>query len=278
MILELTASPQVQRYQVRTTSAVQVAQMKLENEVLYMLEQRVLGKNEQGYLLQIDVLNSTQRATDLFNRVLADVSQVSNSLVLQTNEHGHLLRVENQAEVQRKWKELRPIMRARYASEPAVFPFLDAFEQQLAVPGSMEANLQTKGVHSALLTGLYGQSFSTEPLVSLYTIPGFFNELDLPLVLATRAEETTDDTTLALISRVGSLDADKFPAQDFRRMMRSIVDDYTFAVALEIDCQAHFALNRYTGVILRSHQQLRAEVPGVYHNSIAHEIFSQPVV
>ncbi|NML65115.1 hypothetical protein HHL22_07835 [Hymenobacter sp. RP-2-7] len=257
-------------------SAVQVAQMKFENELLYVVELRVLGENEHGYLLQVDVQHSTQQATDLFSRVLADVNQVSSSLVLQADAHGRLVEVKNQAEIQRKWQAASPAIRARYASEPAVQPFLDTFEQQLALPGSMEVNLRTKGVHSALLAGLYGQAYATEPVVSHHVIPGFFNELDLPLLLATQAEEAADDAAIVLISRTGSLDTAAFSNQDFRRLIRGIVDDYTFDVALEIDCQAHFALHRHTGALLRSRQHLRAEVPGVYHNSITHEIFPHP--
>lgn len=274
MVLELLAP--TQRYQIRTTSAVQVAQMKFENELLYVVEQRLLGRNERGYLLQVEILHATQRATDLFSRVLADVNQASSKLVLQTDQRGRLLQVENQAEVQRKWQAIGPAIRARYADEPAVQPFLDAFGQQLAVPGSMEANLQTKGVHGALLAGLYGQELGSEPTLTQLTIPGFFNELDLPLQLATHAEAAADDATIILVSRTGSLDAARFAEQDFRRLMRGIVDDYTFAVALELDCQAHYALHHQTGALLRARQQLRAEVPGVYHNSIAHEIFPHP--
>lgn len=276
MVLKLLASPQPQRYQVRTSSAVQVAQMKFENELLYVVEQQVLGENEHGYLLQVDVQHSTQRATDLFSRVLADVNQASSSLVVQADTHGRLVEVKNQAEVQRKWQAVSPAIRARYASEPAVQPFLDTFEQQLAVPGSMEVNLRTKGVHSALLAGLYGQAYTTEPVVNSHIIPGFFNELDLPLLLATQAEEAADDAAIVLITRTGSLDTANFSSQDFRRLIRSIVDDYTFAVEVNVDYQAHFAVHRHTGVLLRSRQHLQAEVPGVYHNSVTHEIFPHP--
>ena len=277
-MLELTLVGQAQRYQVRTTTAVQVAQMKFENELLYVVEQRVLDKSANGYMLQIDILHATQKAEDLFSRVLADANQATRRLVLQTDLCGRLLRVENQADVLHQWEAVRKAVRAKYAAEPTVLPFLDSFEQQLAVPGSMEANLREKGVHGALLAGVYGQEFGSKPVRSKRQITGFFNELDLPLVLATTAVGADDPTApgAVAVTATGTLDEEAFAATEFRRLMRGIVDDYTFPVDLDLECEARHVVDARTGALLRSAQRLVAEVPGVYHNRVTHDIFPQP--
>ncbi|RZK27440.1 MAG: hypothetical protein EOO63_13385, partial [Hymenobacter sp.] len=114
IVLELTSIGRPQRYQVRTTTAVQVAQMKYENELLYVVDYTVLRKNERGYVVQLEVQHAAQQATDLFSQVTADLNQASKKLVLQTDAHGNLLRVENQAEIVRAWQALRQPLLDKY--------------------------------------------------------------------------------------------------------------------------------------------------------------------
>ncbi|RZL01274.1 MAG: hypothetical protein EOO62_23425 [Hymenobacter sp.] len=281
MVLDLLVTDLAQRYQVRTTTAVQVAQMRVENELLYVVEQRILAKNEHGYLLQLDVLNATQKATDLFSRVTAEVNQATRRLVLQINEQGRLLQVKNQSEVLQQWQAMQAAIRAKHADEPTVQPFLDAFAQQLAVPGSMEPNLRDKGIYGALLPGVYGQDYHPQvPVLTKRCITGFFHELDLPLVLATTAEPAPADAsplgTAVQVTTTATLDEEAFAATDFRRLMRSLVDDYRFPVDLTLNYQAQHLFDARTGVLLRSQQYLVAEVPGVYHNALTHELLPQP--
>ncbi|WP_046243795.1 hypothetical protein [Hymenobacter terrenus] len=278
LVLHLTAFGQPRRYQVRTTTAVQVGAMKFENELLYVVEQTVLGNNERGYLLQIDVVHAIQQATDLFSRVTADLNQATRRLVLQTDLHGQLLRVENQPEVLRAWQAMRKAVQAKYAAEPTVRPYLDAFEQQLAVPDSMAPNLRNKGLYGALLPKVYGQAYAKEPVHSRQQISGFFHDIDLPLTVATTAQPTEETAfqDAVQVTATASLDAESFAATDFRRLMRSIVDDYKFPVDLTLTHRANHLLAARTGELLRSQQQLAAEVPGVYLNRITHDVFPQP--
>lgn len=278
LLLKLPAGGPPQRYQVRTTTAVQVADRQFANELLYVVDYAVLSQNAQGYVVQIEVLHAIQQATDLFSRVTADLGQASRKLVLQTDPHGNLLRVENQPEVVQAWQALRQPLRAKYSAEPAVQPFLDAFEQQLAVPGSMEANLRHKGVYGALLPGIYGAYHPETPLLTKQQIKGFFHELDLPLQLATTATVAAElPPGTVQLHTTAQLDGDLFPETDFRRLMRSIVDDYTLPVALQLTYTAQHVLAAHPGGIVQAQQYLKAEVPGVYHHTVTHEVFPQPV-
>jgi hypothetical protein len=80
-----------------------------------------------------------------------------------------------------------------------------------------------------------------------------------------------------LLAVTAEVDDEAFARDEFRRLMRSIADDYTLPVALQLDYAAQHALATDTGYLLRSQQRLVAEVPGVYHNTITHEVFPQPV-
>ncbi|RZL11004.1 MAG: hypothetical protein EOO62_12650 [Hymenobacter sp.] len=260
---------------------MQVAQMQFANELLYVVDYTVLRKNEQGYVVQIEVVNAMQKATDLFSRVTADLSQASRKLVLQTDAHGQLLHVENQPEILRAWEALYPALQAKYSADPTIKPYLEAFGEQLAVPGSMEDNLRDKGVCGALLLAVYGQVYHQgTPLLTKRQIRGFFHEFDLPLQLATTAisvPELLPAPTTVLLNATARVDDEAFAEADFRRLMRSIVDDYTFPVALQLEYTAQHALAANTGHLLRSQQRLAAEVPGIYQNTVTHEVFPQPV-
>ncbi len=280
LVLELTAFGTPRRYQVRTTTAVQVAQMRFANELLYVVDFTALGRNAQGYVLQLDVLNAMQKADDLFSRVTADVNQATRKLVVQTDPQGNLLRVENQPEIVRAWEAIRKPLLAKYAAEPGVQPFLAAFEQKLAEPGSMENNLREKGLCGALLTGAYHQPYGHEPVLTRRCISGFFNDIDLPLLVATTATvappSPAQPQDAIVVSATASVDEAAFAATDFRRLMRGIVDDYTFAVDLQLTHGAEHLIDARTGELLRSRQQLSAEVAGIYHNTVTHEVFPQP--
>lgn len=268
-------------YHIRTTVAIQVGAMKFENELLYVVAQQVRAKNAQGYLLEITVQHAMQKAEDLMSRVVADVNQASRQLVVQTDAHGNLLRIENQPAILQEWQTLRPALCDKYADTPAVQPFLDTFGQQLAVPGSLEPNLRHKGVLGALLTGLYGYPFGPQlpPVQTTRTVAGFFNDLDLPLRLSSAQAPPPDAgptaVTAAYVATTGVLDAEAFAADPFRRLIRDIVDDFKFPVNLEIDCTAAHTFEQTSGGLLHSRQVLRAEVPGVYYNSTTHEVLAQ---
>lgn len=280
-VLQLTGVGQPRRYQVRTTTAVQVGQTKMENELLSVVECTLLGKNERGYVLQMEVLHAVQKNVDLFTQVAADVNLATRTLVLQTDPYGRLLRVENQPAVLRAWEGMRKTIQAKYATQPTVRPFLDAFEQQLATPGSLEPGLRDKGVHGALLVGVYGQPYHPQaPALTKRTIAGFFHDIDLPLVVGTtaRAGERTALLDTVQVTATATLDGDVFAATDFRRLMRSLVDDYKFPVDLELDHAADHLLDSQTGALLRSQQRIRAEVPGIYHNAVTYDVFPQPAL
>lgn len=277
-VLELTLLHRPLRYHVRTATAVRVGSMQLENELLYVAEQTLLDRTPVGYLLQVEVLHAMQKAEDLFSRVTADVNQASRRLLLRTNAHGQLLRVENQPELVQQWQQLYPSLRTKYAQEEAVGPFLRAFDQQIQQPGSLEANLRYKGLYGALLPGFYGHTYGrAAPIEEIRCIPAFFNTLDLPLRLRTTEQPLSADQAstfpqaLRLIT-TGKLDADAFATADFRRLLRTVADDPTYPVDLTVDYEQEHLVDKLTGLLLASEQILKAEVSGLYHNAITHHV------
>lgn len=255
--------------------------MKFENELLYVVEQQLHPSQAAGYVLEINVRHSMQKAEDLMSRVVADANQASRRLLVQTDPHGNLLRVENQAQVQAEWQLLREPLLKKYAAQPEVKPFFEAFGQQLAIPGSLEPNLRHKGVLGALLPGLYGYAYGPQESAVLTSrcITGFFNTLDLPLRLTSRqgppAEAAPIGPGTLHVATTGVLDDAAFAHQDFRRLIRDLVDDFKFPVNLEIDCTEFHTFDTASGTLRHARQVLRAGVAGIYHNSTIHDVVVQ---
>lgn len=277
LLLKAGVAPVV--HEVATTVAVQVGPTRFTNSSHALVRQTLLSKSATDYLVGVDIVEATQQATDLFSRVTADINQLSRQLVLRADTQGRLTEVANRPDLLQQWVRLRPALAQKYADQPSVAPFLEAFEQQLALPGTLELSIVNKGLYGALFPGLYGQALSaTNGVESQRELLNFFNQLPLPLLLTTVASPAPADMPGAAIqlTTTGRLDESRFDKRAFERMMRDIVDDVSFAVALAIIHSETYVVDLASGWILSGFQTLTAEVPGAYYQQTTHTI--TPVV
>ena len=273
-LLLKTAIPPV-THRVVSTVAVQVGQNRFENQLTTVVQQTLMRKSADTYLVALEVLDFQQQATDLFSRVTADLNQLSQRLVLLTDIHGNITRVVNAPELAQQWATARPILEHKYADQPAVLPFFTAFEQQLAQPGTFELSLRNKGIYGVLFPGFYGRSLNNEQkTVHERRLLNFFNQLHLPLQLTTVAGPRTGNGGVEELSlqTTGRLDEAQFETLAFQRLMQSIVDSVGFAVQLDVEHSETYAVDLATGWIARGQQMLMAEVPGAYFHESKHEI------
>ena len=268
------ASPPV-THRLESTIAVQVGQNRLENHTSTVVQQTLLSKAADGYVIAVEVLDFHQQATDLFSQVTADLNLLSQRVVVRTDAHGCLAQVLNVPELMHQWHRMRPALQQKYAGQPAVRPFLDSFEQQLGAPGTFELSLRNKGIYGALFPGLYGWALSSEEgNTSRRDLLNFFNQLHLPLLLTTSASPAPADSSAneLTLNTTGLLDESRFNALEFQRMMQSIVDDVRFPVALELEHTETYDVDLASGWITRGVQALTAQVPGAYFQESRHEI------
>jgi hypothetical protein len=261
-------------HQVDTTVAVQVGPNRLANSLSTLVRQTLVRRSAEGYLIGVEVLEATQQATDLFSQVTADLNELSQQLLLRTDAQGRLLQVANSPDLVRRWEQLRPALLRKYANQPSVASFLQAYGTQLTVPGTFEQSIFGKGIYGALFPGVYGQVLSaTEGVQKQRQLPNFFNQLALPLLLSTVAGPAPPSPFAAIqLTTTGRLDEKLFDRPSFERMMRDIVDDVTFSVELAVMQAETYVIDLSSGWIASGSQSLVVEVPGAYYQEVKHTI------
>lgn len=263
-------------HQVNTTVAVQVGPTRFTNTLRTLVRQTLLRRSAEGYLIGVEVLEATQQATDLFSQVTGDLNELSQQLLVRADAQGRLVQLANGPDLLRRWALLRPRLLHKYAGQPSVLAFLEAYERQLAVPGTLEQSLFGKGIYGALFPGVYGQPlYAAEGVPRQRLLPNFFNELDLPLLLTTQASPAplADPGPAAVqLTTIGRLDEARFDRLAFERMIRAIVDDTTFEVALSVGQTETYVVDLATGWLVSGTQSLVAEVPGAYYQETTHTI------
>jgi len=262
-------------HQVDTTVAVQVGPTRFTNRLRTLVRQTLVRRSAEGYLIGVEVLETTQQATDLFSQVTGDLNELSQQLLVRADAQGRLVQVANGPDLLRRWALLRPRLLLKYAGQPSVLAFLEAYERQLAVPGTLEQSLFEKGIYGALFPGVYGQPLSTtEGMQRPRNLPNFFNQLALPLLLTTRASPAPPTAPAAAVqlTTTGHLHEARFDRLAFERMMRDIVDDSTFEVALSLAHSETCVVDLASGWLLSGTQSRVAEVPGAYYQETTHTI------
>ena len=260
-------------YQVDTVSTVQVKQEIGLSESSAKFRHTLLESTAAGYVFQTEQLASQLKNTDPGSMLLAEFNALNESLVLGTDRHGNLLELLNGPEVLARWRELRQRMRSTYARLPSLPAMLTAMDQQLTDPVALLDGMRHKGAFGLLYSGIWGYPIDDKELVvSKQVIRNYLGPLDLPLQLVAKAQLNPDAPEEVLITRTGSLDSLSWDEQAFRRMLRRIVDSFSFQVELRLTCHEQYRLDRATGWLLGATQHLRAEVPGAYVNDARHTL------
>ena len=268
LALSSLATPRT--YALTTTSRVRLNEAEEQNTYHTVVRQTLLErKPNHTYRLALDVLSFRADQASFFNELAADLNQVSNSLVVQTDVYGHgrLVRIENQAELLQTWQRLRPAVVKKYEQyyPPAFFA---AFEQNICTEGVFEKTLRHKGLHGVLLAGLYGYGYVPEvPVPGTRVLEQFFNNIDLPLQTSTRlgADSPPGQLTLEL---TGTLHQAALREEDLRRLLRTMADNPLLQVSLTASCQERYELEAATGWLVAAEQHLHAEIPGIYRNEV----------
>ena len=270
--LALTPLATPRTYKLTTTSVVRLNEAEERNTYTTVARQTLLERKPNNtYRLALEVLHFEAENPTFFNALAADLNQVSNSLIIQTDIYGRLDRIENKAELLQTWRRLKPTVVEKYRQyyPPA---FFEAFEQNLRTEGVFEKTLRHKGLHGVLLAGLYGYGYVPEvPVVGTRVIEQFFNNIDLPLKTSLEPVADSPSGTLTL-HLTGALHQAALRQDDLRRLLRSMAGNPLLKVSMQANCQERYELATATGALVRAEQQLQAEIPGIYRNELHHQL------
>jgi len=259
-------------YQLTTTSLMRMNEAEERNTYRTTARLTLLERKPNNtYRLAIDILAFEAENATFFNALAADLNQVSNSLVVQTDVYGRLERIENKATMLATWQHLRKDVVKKYRQ---YYPeaFFDAFGHNLTVEGVFEKTLRHKGVHGVLLAGLYGYGYTPDaPVRGTRVLEQFINQVSLPLQTTTTVAADAAPGQLKL-AVAGALHHAALQEDDLRRLFRAMADNPLLKVQLQATCQEQYRLEAASGWLVQAEQRLTAEVPGIYYNDVQHQL------
>jgi hypothetical protein len=260
-------------YKLTTTSHMRMNEAEEHNVYHTVARQTLLERKPNNtYRLAIDVLSFEVQKPSLFTALAADLNQVSNSLVIQTDIYGRLERIENKAEMLRTWQRIKSGVVKKYAKQYSK-AFFDAFERNIQVEGVFEKTLRHKGLHGVLLPGLYGYGYTPEaPVTTRRVLEQFINQVDLPLLMTTTAQPTSSTGNELDLQVTGALNEAAFRDDDLLRLFRAMADNPQLKATLSAASTESYQLDNLTGWLRTAKQHLLAEVPGIYRNETQHEL------
>lgn len=198
-------------------------------------------------------------------RLTAELAPLLETLVVETDATGRLVRVANKAQLRERWADLLPQLQAKYRRDPDVPPaLLVQLGQVLDGDDLLETVLARSAEYGLLFPPLYGQTFSADtPVPGVAVLPRFVGEIDLPL----RTEALLDPAPLAngnagMVRIAGEVNEEQYPADEARRGLCALTDQPNLDTA-------PVAIHRETYTFGRHHELVeaarhtRAEVPGV---------------
>lgn len=266
------AAPRI--YQLITTSQVRMNEAEEQNTYYTRARQTLLERRPNNtYRLLLEVLDWRADKPTQFTELAADLNQVSNSLVIQTDIYGRLERIENQDDMLRTWQRIKAELVRKYQPD---YPksFFKAFGQNIKEEGVFEKTLRHKGLHGVLLPGLYGYAYQSEvPIAGRRVLEQFISHLDLPLLTSTQLQAPNAATPGQLHLHVkGSLNEAAFRDDELRRTLRAMADNPLLKVDLNVACTEEYLLDADTGWLRTAEQRLAVEVPGIYRNALHHRL------
>lgn len=270
--LTLGAIAAPRTYQLTTTSVMRMNEAQERNVYRTVARQTLLERKPNNtYRLGIEVMRFEAENRTFFNFLAADLNQVSNSLVVQTDIYGRLERIENKTDMLRTWQRIRPEVVKKYQQ---YYPktFFDAFGQSLQQEGVFEKTIRNKGLHGVLLPGLYGYGYMPNtPVSGTRVLEQFINHISLPLQTTTQVVDSAKPGQLTL-EVTGTLHQAALQEDGLRRLFRTMADNPVLKVSLQASCQERYELEAATGWLLTAEQRLKAEVPGIYQNEVHHQL------
>lgn len=259
-------------YRLTTTSHMQMNEAEERNTYHTVARQTLLERKPNNtYRLAIEVLSFKADNPTFFNALAADLNQVSNSLIIQTDVYGRLERIENKVVLLETWRDIKDEVVKKYEQ---YYPkaFFDVFGQNLQAEGVFEKTLRHKGLHGVLLAGIYGYGYTPEaPVRGTRVLEQFINHVGLPLQTSTKVSKIPTPTQLTLALE-GTLHEAALQEDDLRRLFRTMADNPVLKVSLQAACREQYEVEPATGWLRRAEQHLRAEVPGIYQNEVHHQL------
>ncbi|MGI4835812.1 MAG: hypothetical protein ACRYFK_20330 [Janthinobacterium lividum] len=232
--LQAPAQPAAQRYTLTTQTFHHLGNRAYENTTETLFEKIPLGPGAHGPVVRVLLRGFTESNPRGLNQLDALLAELKEELVIETNAAGGLGRILNKEQLAQKYQKLRPVLLRQAEGLPLLKPTIIANIGLLfAGEGYLEDVLRASPEYGLLLPGLYGCTYSAEPMaLGTRLLPRILGNVDLPLqVAATRTPTVPPDVAYGVYV-TGRVDEEHFRAGDLQQALRTITDRFDLDTTL----------------------------------------------
>ena len=157
-----------------------------ENKVQTTVEKQYIRDTEQGGVYRINTLDRQQEATSFLRSIEKDLAFLSQSIAVQTDNTGAIIRVLNLAEIKEKWEDYRHDFYKKHKGEKEITQIINDTDILVGNEATFTDTLKTSETMTLLFPEIYGQfSNQGQSAVDSKTFSSFFGKTALPLIRTT---------------------------------------------------------------------------------------------
>lgn len=224
--LEFPTSRQPRRYAVQTDTLSVLGNWQYENTTDSVYQLTYLSASPEAGQVEVKRTQFKQTNSQGFSRLDGDVARLADHLLLRLAPTGQLTNVLNRADLQERFRALRPNLKLRYLNDPQITPALiDNLGTILDEEGHLERILTQSPELGLLLPPLVHQTFPTEPAPGTpgtKVLANVFSTLALPLLTRTRRIATPPDDVAISLQVEGQFDQTQYAFDDARKAMQTL--------------------------------------------------------
>ncbi len=229
---------------------------KIEEDDTYSLLYKHIEQNVQG--------------TSFIHKWMGDLEKIYEEVEFKVNKKGEILDIINLYNLQRVFSNLLPYLRKSYPNS-----FLD-----LMIPQTSRL-LKEKELLMKSFVGYSTWRFFFQNLFKLYDtqeqegfiLEGYFNKIDLPLLLNKKIESSQDSTEELIIKQTAQLNKSQFKQNEFSRMLKDLTGLYDVKTKLNVEMEEIYRLKK-DGLFSTCDMFLETKVANWYSITSAHQLIS----
>ena len=270
-LVEISRSSARQLYAVTVQDSLRISNCITENTALFYFKKTLHQTTPHSFIFAIETVDFSQTNSHELGPLEEEMVRLKENLLLEVDSSGRLLRVVNKEELRRKWKAIRPVLKARYRNSSVISPAqVEQIGQILNGDGYLETVLARSPEYSILFPAIYDRTYTTTDVHrSASLIPRFVGQLDLPLRLETRLESRENTSELRKIVVEGFVNEATYPAEAVQQALRKLTDTFDLDTNLvSLHQESYVFDDAPLQEMLEATRYTRYEVPGVFGKEI----------
>lgn len=240
--------------------------MSIEDNRVYLeAEKRIISKDNDGFLYQVNVENRIQQSSKQIRKMEEDLSFLQKKLIVRTDDEGRLTQIVNQYAIYQNWEDYKRTFYKKFKKDKDVESIISDIDELLKDNLAFLKVIKESEIGSLLFPTLYKSGLEEDKeFIETKEYEDFFGEISLPIVIKTKLKKRDRKERASHFYCVGKLDEDHFDHQGLRRNFRKLSDNYKLAVNVELDYMETYKLNK-NHWITHGGQLFRVDIKGLFN-------------